>query len=193
MTDILEAVNDFVIKYCKTDDIPALEQRQVVRGWQNLVSALPPNSREYVVLTLLASTRHGTNVHEYKHSQGDSGLDMKVSGHYEHLVQVDFCCSYPDQNEERARTRANILEMLTRDSIAVDFYRDYGLSCCYADDVHPMSFLDSETKQWVARYVVTIHLEGWVSSEPKIDSFSSLKLYLENVDVHHPVLKPKGE
>lgn len=190
MRDILGAVNDFVLTYCQAPDLPVLEQRQIVRGWQNLVSALPPNTREYVVLTLLATERHGTNVHEYRHSTGDTGLDEKVSTHNIHMVQADFCCAYPDQTEEVARTRAELLEMFTRDSIGVDFFSKYGLSCCYADDVRPLSFLDPETKQWVARYTVTMRIEGWLSSEPKIDSFSSVELYLENVDVHHPVTRP---
>lgn len=191
MTDILGAVNDFILAYIKRpEDLPALTQPQIVRGWQNLVSALPKNTREYVVLTLLATERHGTNVHEYKHSVGETGLDEKISTHNVHMVQVDFCCSYPDQGEEISRTRAELLEMFTRDALMVDFLRSYGLSSCYADDVKSLAFLDPETKQWVARYAVTMHLEGWTSAEPQIDSFSNVNIYLENVDVHHPVLKP---
>lgn len=186
-TDILGAVNDFVLAYCKAPGIPALEQYQIVRGWQNLVSALPKDSREYVVLTLLSTVRHGTNVHEYNHSKGDTGLDLKISRLAEHLVQVDFCGSYPDQSEEIPRMRAEVLEILTRDAFAVDFYKQYGLSALYADDVRPLPFLDGETKQWISRYSVTLHLEGWTTVEPQIDSFSSVNLYLENVDVHHPV------
>lgn len=194
MTDILGAVNDFVLRFCKTPEIPVLEQFQIVRGWQNMVSALPKNCREYVVLTLLASIRHGTNVHDYYAPENsETGLNLRVAKLDEHLVQVDFCAAYPDQNEEIPRTRADILEMLTRDAVGVDFYKSYGLSSLYADDVRPLPFLDGETKQWVARYSVTLHLEGWNSIEPyadgkpPVDSFSELGIYLENVDVHHPV------
>jgi len=190
MTDILGAVNDFVLQYCKTPDIPALEQYQIVRGWQNMVSALPKNCREYVILTLLSTIRHGTNVHLYENATGETGLKQTIAKLNEHLVQVDFCGSYPDQNEEIPRTRADILEMLTRDAVGVDFYKSYGLSSLYADDVRPLSFLDPETKQWVSRYSVTLHLEGWTAAEMESDSFSELGIYLENVDVHHPVLKP---
>mgnify|MGYP002520417492 CR=1 FL=1 len=53
MTDILGAVNDFILAYIVNAGLEALDQRQIVRGWQNLVSALPPGTREYAVLTLL--------------------------------------------------------------------------------------------------------------------------------------------
>ena len=63
MNDVLGAVNDFILTYVKNADIGPLAQSQIVRGWQNVVSALPKDSQEYAVLTLLATTRHGTNVH----------------------------------------------------------------------------------------------------------------------------------
>ena len=107
MTDILGAVNDFILAHCWRDpDLPALTQQQVVRGWQNVVSALPPDSQEYAVLTLLATQRHGTNVHKRRHAEGETGLIETISRLAEHMVQVDFCSAYPQQGEEYARLRA---------------------------------------------------------------------------------------
>lgn len=186
MTDILGAVNDFILAYIVNAGLEALEQRQIVRGWQNLVSALPPGTREYAVLTLLGTRRHGTNVHRYAPEPGDTGLTQTVANHLLHMVQVDFCCSYPDQGETRSRTRAELLEMMTRDPIGVDFFRNYNLSACYAEDPRPLPFMD-ETKQWVARYSVTMHLEGWVEKAVETPAFSDVGVYIENVDVHHPV------
>ena len=186
MEDVLGAVNDFILTYCKTDTLPALEQNQIVRGWQNLASALPANSREYVILTLLSMERHGTNAHIYKETSS-GGLVQTIARLGEHMVQVDFCCSYPDQNEEVARTRADLLEMLSRDALAVDFYKAYGFSILYADGIRPLPFLDPETKQWIARYTVTIHLEGWTKYPLPVQSSDRVGLYIENVDVHHPV------
>lgn len=195
MTDILGAVNDFILAHCWRDpDLPQLQQAQVVRGWQNVVSALPQNSQEYAVLTLLATTRHGTNVRTRRHAEGPTGLIETVSRLAEHVVQVDFCCAYPQQGEEIARTRAEILELLTRDRIAVEFYKRYGISACYADDVRPAPF-QNEAEQWEARYIVTLHLSGWTEIEINIESFDDVlaginpatRDYVENVDVHHPV------
>jgi len=193
MTDVLGAVNDFILAYVwKKDSLPALAQNQIVRGWQNAVSALPADIQEYVVITLLSSERHGTNVHQYIPTK-DDGLLNSVSRMAEHMVQADFCCAYPQAGEETARQRAEILEMLTRDRIATVFYEQHGFSACYAEGLRPMPF-QNEAEQWVARYSVTLHLSGWTSAEVPIDFFSNVNLYLENVDVHHPVPnKTEGE
>ena len=186
MNDVLGAVNDFILKYVKNVDIGPLAQLQIVRGWQNVVSALPKDSQEYAVLTLLATTSHGTNVHRYTHADGDTGLVETVSRMAEHMVQVDFCSAFPQQTEEAARIRAEILEMLTRDRVATDFFAAYGFTACYAEDVRPLSF-QNESEQWVARYIVTMHLSGWTETPMDLDSFEDVNLYIENVDVHHPV------
>lgn len=189
MTNILGAVNDFILAYVQNADVSALQQSQVVRGWQNVVSALPKDTQEYAVLTLLQTVRHGTNVHEYTDTEAESGLVFTTSRLAEHMVQVDFCSAYPAQTEENARIRADLLEMFTRDRLAADFYADYGFSACYADDVRALPF-QNEASQWIARYSVTLHLSGWTAAEAEIDSFSNVKIErIENVDVHHPVSK----
>lgn len=186
MNDVLGAVNDFILTYVKNADIGPLAQPQIVRGWQNVVAALPKDSQEYAVLTLLATQRHGTNVHKYVHADGDTGLVETVSRMAEHMVQVDFCSAYPQQTEEAARIRAEILETLSRDRAAIDFFASYGFSACFAEDVRPLPF-QNESEQWVARYAVTMHLSGWTNVPLDLDSFEDVTLYLENVDVHHPV------
>ena len=186
MKDALGAVNDLILTYVKNNDVGLLSQPQIIRGWQNVVSALPKDSQEYAVLTLLATIRHGTNVHRYTHADGDTGLVETVSRMAEHIVQVDFCSAFPQQTEEAARIRAEILETVSRDHVATDFFASYGFSACYAEDVRPLPF-QNESEQWVARYVVTMHLSGWTDTPVDLDSFEDVTLYLENVDVHHPV------
>lgn len=186
MTDVLGAVNDFILAYVGNNEVGLLTQPQVVRGWQNVVSALPKDSQEYAVLTLLSTTRHGTNVHQYTYADGDTGLVDTVSRMAEHMVQVDFCSAYPQQTEDVARIRAEIMEMLTRDRVATAFYATFGFSSCYAEDVRPMPF-QNEAEQWVTRYIVTLHLSGWTATNIDQASFNEVGLYLENVDVHHPV------
>jgi len=186
MNDVLGAVNDFILTYVGNNEVALLTQPQIIRGWQNVVSGLPKDTQEYAVLTLLASQRHGTNVHKYVNASGDSGLVDTVSRMAEHMVQVDFCSAYPQQTEENARTRAEILEMLTRDRVAIGFLKSYGISACYADDIRPLPF-QNEAEQWVARYIVTMRLSGWTATNINIPSFDEVGVYLENVDVHHPV------
>jgi len=184
MTDVLGAVNDFVLTYVSNNEVGLLTQPQVFRGWQNVVSVGPQTSQEYAVLTLLASVRHGTNVHLRQNAAGDTGMVETVSRMAEHMVQVDFCCAYPQQSEEVARTRAEILEMLTRDRVAIKFFGTYGFSACFADDIRPLPF-QNEAEQWVARYSVTMHLSGWTACNIYLPTFEEVGLYLENVDVHH--------
>lgn len=188
MNDVLGAVNDFILLFVKNANVDALTQPQIIRGWQNVVAGLPKDSQEYAVLTLLSTVRHGTNYHKYAFAEGDTGLVNTVSRMAEHMVQVDFCSAFPKQTEEAARIRAEILETLTRDLVAVDFFASYGFSACYADDVRPLPF-QNESEQWVARYAVTMHLSGWTETPVELESFEDVNLYLENVDVHHPVTK----
>lgn len=185
MTDILGAVNDFILAYCKQDtDLPALEQEQVIVGWQNLSSALPQDTQEVAILTLLATQRHGTNIHKRRHAEGDTGLVETVMRLAEHMVQIDFCCAHPRYGEERARLRAEILETLTRDRVAVDFFKQYGLSPCYAEDVRALPFTN-EASQQMARYSVTMRLSSWTAVDVNVESFERVGINLENVDVHH--------
>lgn len=185
MTDILGAVNDFIIAYCKNGkELPALKQEQVIVGWQNLSSALSKKTQEVAILTLLNTQRHGTNIHRRRFAEGDTGLVETVMRLAEHMVQVDFCCAHPRYAEERARTRAEILEILTRDRVGVDFFKQFGLSTCYAEDVRPLPFTN-EASQQIARYSVTMRLSGWTTVDIDLDSFEHVDLRLENVDVHH--------
>lgn len=203
LPDILGAVNDFILAYCAGEkardflgipDVPTcpdilrekvLEQSQIVRGWQNVVSALPKDTQTYVVLTLLSGIRHGTNVHSYV-PVGTDYTRETTARLAEHIVQVDVCSAYPQNTEITAKAIADMLEMLTRDPIAVDFYAPYGITACYADDVRSAAAYN-ESEQWEARYIVTLHLTAWTEYGRQLDAFSNVGVYLENVDVHHPI------
>lgn len=169
MQDVLGAVNDFILTYVSNNEVGPLQQPQIVRGWQNIVSALPKDCQEYAVLTLLQTIRHGTNVRLLEYPD-EGGIYQTVSRMAEHIVQVDFCSAYPHQTEEVARMRAELMEMLHRDKVAVDFYSKYGFSSCYAEDLRALPF-QNESEQWVARYIVTLHLSGWTSKNFEEKSF----------------------
>lgn len=187
MTDILGAVNDFILEHAHGPGLPALSQAQIVRGWQNY-GGLPPKTQELAILTLLSSTRHGTNVRSRRDAPGPTGIIETVSRLAEHMVQIDFCCARPRMPEYAARTRAEIVEILARDPVGVTFFQKYGLSSCYADEIRALPFVN-ESKQWVARYSVTLHLTNWTNIDVPLDSFTDVKLHIENVDKHHPIRK----
>ena len=189
MRDILGAVNDFILAYVGYNEVPLLTQDQIVVGWQNVAAALPKNTQEYAVLTLLQAIRHGTNVRMRQNAEGDTGMVETIAHATEHIVQVDFCCASPQMIEEVARTRAEILETLTRDRVAVDFYKSYGMTSCYAEDVHQLPF-QNESEQWEARYMVTLHLSGYTATNVDLKTFEAIDTFIECTDVHHPV-KPE--
>ena len=172
--DILGAVYTFL---CQTLS-PA--PRHIIRGWQNR-AALPDGS-SFIVLTLTAAPRRGTNVHTWKPAPGGSGITDTLSMLAGYQVQVDFC----GLDEAGVMAQASQLVMFARDAVAVDFFRERGLSCLYADDPVSLPY-SNELKQWLVRYCVTLHLAAWVRGTVEQDSFSSVTIHLEHVDVHHPI------
>lgn len=174
MTDILEAVYDFVAQKI------GIDEALIVRGWQNRASL--PDSAEYVVLTLLTAQRHGTNVHDCDKEAENGGIDETISMLTEYTVQVDFC----GIDEQKVMADANRCALIARDAYACDFFRPYGLLPLYAEDVRSMPF-SNEEKQWEIRYSVVLHLDGWFRATVNHDAFTSVDIQIENVDVHHPI------
>ena len=176
MVDILGAVYSFLVA-----NLPDIDGNKIVRGWQNR-AALPDDS-DYIVLTLLTTRRHGTNVHE-RQALKDSQTDISETIHMlaEHTVQVDFC----GQDEQAVMARATRLSVLARDGVAVEFLRPYGILPLYAEDVRQAPFTN-EQRQWEVRYIVTLHLECWHDVNTTRDAFTNVNIYTEDVDVHHPI------
>lgn len=176
MTDILGAVYSFLVQY-----FPDLDGEKIVRGWQN--RAALPDEGDYVVLTLLTTKRHGTNVHE-KEDDKASYTDIIQIIHMlaEHTVQVDFC----GQDEQAVMARATRLAALARDGVAVEFFKAYGILPLFAEDVRQAPFTN-EQRQWEVRYIVTLHLECWHDVTIPRDAFTNVNIQIEDVDVHHPI------
>lgn len=174
-TDILGVVYDFLTQTLNPAPI------NIVRGWQNRASL--PNASAFVVLTLIAAPRRGTNVHTWADTAGaDTGISETVSMLSEYSVQVDFC----GLDAASVMAQASQLVMFARDAVGVNFFNAQGLSCLYADDPVSLPY-SNEMKQWVTRYSVTLHLSDWVRGGIQQDSFSDVSLNIENVDVHHPI------
>lgn len=173
--DVLGAVHDFLAAHI------GIDPKVIVRGWQNR-AALPEVS-SYAVLTLINAPRRGTNVHLWQNIPDDDwGLNERVRMLTLYDAQVDFC----GLDEAVIGAQAARLVMLARDAVAVDFFRERGLSCQYADDPRSLPF-SNDVDQWEVRYSVTLHLSAWSSADIARDAFRDVSLHLENVDVHHPV------
>lgn len=192
--DVLGAVHDFLSAKL------GITPKTIVRGWQNR-AALPAVS-SYVVLTLTNTTRQGTNVHKW------TGNELPEDVFYTKTamltlfdVQVDLC----GLDEAQVNRLATLLTMLGRDAVAVRFFRDYGLSCLYAEDPRAIPFT-SDLNQWEVRYMVMLRLSSCRRADIQEDYFNSVKIIpgaahgepvtdqphtlfgnLEEVNTFHPV------
>lgn len=179
MIDVLSAVYDFVLQYAKSDNVPAYREEQIIIAWQNSAT-LPADTQEFCVISEINTVRHGTN-------EESAVIDDSVTFYetLEHIIQLDFY----GVNPYDTRVRANAIEMLAFSRVATAFfsaYSDQYLTCLYADDVRNLTGLD-ETKTFIARYQVTLHLEERLNQAIQTDYFTNVNLHLENVDVHHKI------
>lgn len=172
--DILGAIFDLLVQKLNIDG------NVIIRGWQN--RAALPDDCDYVVLTLLTAQRHGTNVHQWQNAQEENSIDETISMLTEYTVQVDFCGT----DEQNVMENATQLALVARDALACDFLRPYGILPLYAEDVRSMPFAN-EQRQWEARYIVTLHIEAWTKKTTAQDAFTDVDIYIEDVDVHHPI------
>jgi hypothetical protein len=176
--DLYGAVYDFVSAYAR----PVLAPDNIYRDMQNR-AALPAGSNEYAVIALLGTVRRGTNVEELVVSGAEESEPERweVRTLYDALVQVDFV-----SDSDAARQRAYTIESLTRSGVGVAFFAAYGITAHYADDVRELNVQD-ESKQFVHRYMTTLHLSYWSGADAGTAWFDAvLTGRIEDVDVHHP-------
>lgn len=154
MPDIYAAVYDYVLAYA----LPAMPPENIYRGWQNR-SALPPDTNEYAVISVISNVRHGTGINTFE-PQGvpdDQPERYKIATHYEVAIQID-CCS----DSDFARQRAAMLSNFARSDIAAAFFRKYGLGVIDASDPSDITMTD-ESNQFVQRSMITLRLLYWVT------------------------------
>ena len=166
ITMVLEAVNDYILQY--TD----VQQDNLFRGYQNR-SALP-QTQDYTMYWLGDNTRIGTNVDEYK------DFEATIHALREYTVNIDFC----GDDQSSIEKRATNLAVLGRSYISVNFFKTYGITFNYAEEVKYLPFVD-ETEQYVHRYRIVLHLSRWDNVIVPQQTAIVVEPHIENVDVHH--------
>lgn len=175
--DVYEATRQFIRAYA----LPALPLEHIIQGWQNRAS-LPPGTNDYAVMSILYDTQHGTTVETFdapSPNKEDPGV-LSVVGLVELAVQIDVCA-----DSDVARQRARRLAIVTRSSIGVQHFNDWGMSALYADDARDISFV-GDARQFVRRWMTTLHLsinEGVTVELPYFDTAKMQRV--EDVLVHH--------
>jgi len=158
--NIYEAVRAFLIKYA-FPDIPAPAIRQ---GWENRTS-LPAGTQSYAVMSILTTTRHGTNVIQSTYTS--STFNTHHLENVEALVQIDICAS-----DDSARRRIQAVETIAQSEEACTFFDAYGLAPLSADDVRDTTFIGGES-QYVRRYTTSLRLGYWTGLTVSGDFFST--------------------
>lgn len=182
--DVYAAFYDFILAY----GMPSIPPANIYRGWQNR-SALPPDSNEYAVMSILGTTRRGTTVDDFdiQNVPDDEPEKYVLRTMYEAIVQVD-CCSDTDV----ARQRTYSLETAFRSFVGVSFFKAYGITAQYCSPIREMSSVDG-SDQFVRRYSIDFHIEYWAGVDVGSAWFIDAKLErLENVDVHHPATEEES-
>jgi hypothetical protein len=105
---------------------------------------------------------------------------LTARGLIEIAMQVDICAE-----GDAARHRARRLAIISRSSIGVQHFNDWGLSILYADDAKDITFV-GDANQWVRRWTTTLHLTVNEGISVDFPYFNTAKLArVENVTAHH--------
>ena len=161
-----EAVNDFILQY--TDVV----QDNLYRGYQNRSTL--PQVNDYTMFYEMSENRIGTNVDEIRDKE------TEIKSLREYTMNIDFC----GDNQESLLERAKRLAIIGRSYFGCDFFKSYGITLNYAEDVQYLPFVDDE-QQYIHRYRIVLHLSRWDSVVLPQETANAVSAYIENVDVHH--------
>lgn len=142
----------------------------ILKGDQ--LGSLPPNSKTFVVNTVLSDTGHGMPVRRMVGDRWEMRELMEVS------AQVDI---YSDDSET-ARNLAQSLKTFIFSGEAVDFLRPHGFGALYAEDVRNLTGVgDDGIPQ--PRWGTTVRLTYWHLVGTPAESFNAVNVDAQNVDV----------
>lgn len=153
-------------------------KKNIFLGNQNNIS-LPTGTNEYVIFTVLDHIEHGTPVVRYPTS--DEAITPCVYQLEEVLVQVDC---YSD-DALKARYRAENIKTLARTVLGTDFFKQYGLTSLYGENVRNTT-LTVDAEQYVQRYTTILHVTYTHAIKADIDSFNEVKVEVLPVDGRFP-------
>lgn len=171
---IYKAVKDFELLLFSD-----LEDAQIFAGNQNNLS-LPP-TREYIINTIINHRNIGTPVQSMEWNEETQASSLILAQPVELMMQIDAYSNSP----EKARLRAETVTVVGRSVPGVDFFARYGLSTLFADDAKNLTGVGDEN-QFVQRWMTTLHLIYTHRVQLDVDSFSAVKVDVQNVDVKFP-------
>ena len=161
--DLEGAIYDFILKYA----YPAFEADSsgnypIYEAHQNRMS-LPSDSEDIAVYQVLNQLRVGTNIERIKADDDAESYIYLVEKQVSSDVQISFYST-----DETARLRAEGIELICYGGHADAFFKEYGISCSYAEQAQEMTVFGS-TNQYVERWNVTIRLTYYAPYEVAYD------------------------
>lgn len=172
---VYKAVKDFELLLMQPD----IKDAQILTGNENNLSL--PNTREYVINTIIGHREIGTPVETYEWNEETQAMSAIVSRLIEMSIQVDAYSNRP----EKARMRAETLATVARTPSGCDFFYRYGISSMYADDPRNTTVVIDEN-QFVQRWTTTLHISYTHKVRLDVDSLNAVNVGVYNVDVRFP-------
>lgn len=168
--DILNALIGFCYQY----SAPALpDEMHVVDGFGNN-RTLPKDGNDFCVVTPIRQARSGTNIERWE-SDGEA---LEELAEYVDLdVQIDVYST----NIFDALERAAAYETVARSDFGVQHFAAFGIDCLYADDVQNLTAV-MDSKQYVSRWSLVLHLGYWKRVKLAQDFFKTAIVDVINVD-----------
>lgn len=134
-------------------------------AYQNF-QTLPLGDNRYVIITDIERRRVGRSAQ--KHDPVKDVIDLYE--YTEITVQIDVF----DPIMEMAIESAQKIDTVALTEHGVNFFKRYGLSCLYADDVRPSS-TELEDGLFIGRATTTLHLGAWFKVTLPTYSFDTVE------------------
>lgn len=140
--------------------------------------SLPADGGDFCIYTPLFMGRRGTNVEEWQAEPIDA---VNYCEYVETVWQID-CFS---QSMVNAQQMAQTFELIARSEAGVNFFKPLYIDCLFAENVRNLSLI-VDSKKYVARWSLELHLGFWKQVQVQFDCFTSVDVNVVNVDVEFP-------
>ena len=172
---LFTGVESFLLQF-STPQLKA-DGQHVLPGYAN-DQTLPADGGDFCVYTPLFLSRRGTNVEDWGQAQaGTLGLGEYV----ETVWQID-CYS---ASMVAAQQMASTFELIARSAVGVDFFKPRSIDCLYGESLRNLSLV-LDSRKYVSRWSLELHLGFWKQVSVQFDFFSSVAVDVVNVDCRFP-------
>lgn len=140
--------------------------------------SLPADGGDFCIYTPLFMSRRGTNSEDWNTAPAEA---VNYAEYVETVWQID-CFS---RSMVSAQQLATTFELIARSEAGVNFFKPLSVDCLFAENLRNLSFV-LDSKKYVSRWSLELHLGFWKQSQVSFDFFTSVNVNVVNVDVSFP-------